>query len=185
MPLAPSSQQALPQWVDARKFAYQGVQIEGDIDLKSLPRLATAVVGGAEPVHAALQFALDPARHRVVTGHITAALSVTCQRCLQPMAITVDADLSVAIVATEEKAQQLPKHLEPWLLPDVEEMADLYEVIEDELLLSMPMVAYHDHQCLDKSLYSTGTVQEEKPAESKKHNPFAVLGALKQSDDEK
>lgn len=183
MPLAPSSQQALPQWVDARKFAYQGVQIEGDIDLNLLPRLAKAVSGGAAPVHANLQFDLDESRHRIVTGQIFAGLSVICQRCLQPMDIAVDADLSVAIVATEEKAQQLPKHLEPWLLTE-EGVADLYEVIEDELLLSLPMVAYHDHQCLEKELYSTGTVQEETPIERGKDNPFAVLGVLKKSQDE-
>jgi len=50
-------------------------------------------------------------------------------------------------------------------------------MIEEELLLSLPAVAYHSEPCLDSKLYSSG-----KPVEVKEtKNPFKVLEQLKSS----
>lgn len=179
MPPAPPTHQALPQWVDARKFAYQGVHLDGEVQLALLPRLNKTVLDSVRPVHAALDFSVDEQRHRLVSGPVNTRLSVICQRCLQPMEIEVDAELSVAVVAGEDEAQHLPRHLEPWLVTDPEGQADLYEVIEDELLLSLPMVAYHEHQCIDESLYSSGTPDPDHAGVEDRNNPFQVLNKLK------
>ncbi|GAB1257330.1 23S rRNA accumulation protein YceD [Aurantivibrio plasticivorans] len=174
--------QALPRWVDARKFAYQGVEMEGFIARDQLSRLADAVVQVVQPVHAKLQFSVDDSRHRIVSGEVNVEVEVTCQRCMESVPLSIQGQLLVGVVASEDEAKQLPRDIEPWLLADVEGNCDLYEVIEDELLLDLPMVSYHDYQCIDDSLYSSGDEVVEEKAEEKP-SPFDVLKNLKNTTD--
>ncbi len=75
----------------------------------------------------------------------------------------------------EEHALALPEYLDPWIVG--EGAADFYEMIEDEMLLSLPAVAYHREPCINSKLFESG-----KPVEVKKEkNPFQVLEQLKSS----
>ena len=56
----------------------------------------------------------------------------------------------------------------------------LERLIEEELLLALPMVAYHEHACVDASLYSSGESVEDEQ-EQQAPNPFKVLEQLKGS----
>ncbi|MGH1470205.1 MAG: YceD family protein [Cellvibrionaceae bacterium] len=173
--------QYLPQTVDARKFAHQGVDLSGELKLDRLLRFQNAIVSTNGPLYAQLQFDLDTSRHRVLTGVVKGDVSVICQRCMQPVTLSIDTELAIGIVSTEEAVKQLPKDLEPWLVDSEDSEADLYEVLEDELLLALPMVAYHEEQCVDKSLYSSGLddLENQKTPDKSKVNPFSVLEGLK------
>lgn len=168
----------IPRLVAARKFAQQGVVLEGQIAESDLKRLGQAVHSIDAPVEAKLHFETDSSGHRTLAGNLLARIHVACERCMQGMALTVEPEMHVAIVSSDEAARQLPKDLEPWLIDADDIDADLYEVIEDELLLALPMVVYHDYACIDDSLYSSGKA-EESDAPEDKPNPFQVLEKLK------
>lgn len=182
--------QFLPHFVDARKFAHQGVSLEGELKLERLERFQNAT-SSTTVLKAQLRFDLDESRNRVLTGSLIGEVSVICQRCMQSMSCNIDTDIAIGIVSTEEAAKQLPRDLDPWIIDSEDGSADLYEVLEDELLLALPMVAYHDEQCLDKSLYSSSSDEEGNPSQAeagkspsgktqlRKENPFSVLEALK------
>ncbi|MGI1678026.1 MAG: YceD family protein [Cellvibrionaceae bacterium] len=174
--------QFLPQSVDARKFAHQGVDLGGELKLERLIRFQEAIVASISPLVAELRFDLDASRHRVLTGTIKGEVSVICQRCMQPMTFCINTRLAIGIVSTEEAIKQLPKGLEPWLVDSEDGSADLYEVLEDELLLALPMVAYHEEQCVDKALYSSGVddLEDREVPKKSKVNPFSVLEGLKE-----
>ena len=62
----------------------------------------------------------------------------------------------------------------------------MYQVIEDELIISLPMVAYHDHSCIASYLLDNETpsgedkvAAEQRKLGQTKANPFQVLEQLK------
>lgn len=169
------SNKVLPRQGDPRKFAQHGVSLEGVIPVSELPRIIEATENSDGEVQVKLGFTISEERKKVVIGNASADLALVCQRCLEPVTVPVESNISLAIVWDEEAAKALPERFDPWITG--EGMADLYDMIEEELLLSLPAVAYHEEPCLDSKLYSSG-----KPVEVKKEkNPFQVLEQLKSS----
>lgn len=168
--------QTLPRHVTPRKLAYSGATLSGDVSARELGILAGAVdyIGG---VSASLAFSINDQGKMQVVGSIEAALGHQCQRCLQTMPTSRDvAKVAVCIVRNEEEAKQLPRNMDPWIVPDDD--ADLYTLVEEELLLVLPVVAYHQNACVDLDALN-GSPPAEEPKE--KANPFSVLSALKGS----
>lgn len=167
----------LPRDVDPRKFANQGITLRGNIPLAELPRITELVAEPTGEVNVVLTFDVDEQRFKVVSGDVEGSLSLTCQRCLEPVVVPLQASVHVAVVWTEEEAKALPRSLDPWIVG--EGATDIYHIVEEEILLSLPMVAYHDEPCIDASHLHSGDVAEEdvKPAD----NPFKMLEQLKGS----
>jgi len=172
-----SNNKYIPRWVDPKKFALHDVVVEGDIPAETMPRLAEVIIDHVSPVHARLEFAFDSSKRRVLTGRVSGLVNLKCQRCLGPVKQSIATDLNLAVVLNDEQAKNLPRTLEPWLIDRDAKEVDLHAVLEDELLLCVPMMAYHDEACLEPTLYSSGPDIEEKLSE--KRNPFEVLGQLK------
>jgi uncharacterized protein len=170
-----SSFKPLPKQGDPRKFAQQGISIQGSVLIAELPRLSDAVEETAGVITVDLAFGISVEKKKVVTGSASADITLVCQRCLEAVSVPVASDISLGIVWDEEGAEALPEYLDPWIVG--EGMADLYDMIEVEMLLSLPAVAYHEELCVDRRLFSSG-----KPVEVKKtKNPFQVLEQLKSS----
>lgn len=172
---AAPSEQRLPRLGNPRKFAQQGVHLSGQVPLAALERLGEVLVTHEGQAEVTLAFGVSEERKLVVRGRVGAELVLTCQRCLGPVAVPVDADIALAIVADEEAAKNLPGELDPWLLAEEESNADLYTMVEDELLLNLPAVAYHPELCINPETLSIGKPEAAAP----KENPFQVLEQLK------
>jgi uncharacterized protein len=163
----------VPRVIEPRKFAQQGLQVAGEIPVESLERLAQMAVA-VNSVAVTLEFSVVE-KHRVVTGQYDGRVVMQCQRCLEPVELHLAGDVSLAMVWKEDGAKQLPAEYEPWVVP--EDQADLYEIIEEELLLALPLVPTHDYDCMDRS-----SLAPEGLAESREqNNPFQVLARLKGS----
>lgn len=166
----------LPRLIDPRKFAQQGLSLAGQVPVSELSRLAEASLRESDVVQADLEFDVDGERHRLITGDASCNLTVTCQRCLEAVEIELKAKLNLAIVWDEERAKQLPKSMDPVILG--EGQADLYTIIEDELLLNLPMVSYHKEDCIEQTSFGEDNTEESAESSS---NPFQVLEQLKGS----
>lgn len=126
--------------------------MKGELGPEHFPRLADSVLKIQAPV--AWAFLADSAYPRA--GHprgrwwlsIAAELSVSCERCLQPMQVQVQARRGFEFVATAEEAD---RETEAWLDsadPDpelaeidilaIEDQISLRDLLEDEVFLSMP-----------------------------------------------
>jgi|SRR5690606_4271823 uncharacterized protein len=162
----------LPRHVDPRKLAAQGAHLQGVVPARELERLADAVVKAEEYVDVDLTFGRDHSHRHIVHGAFRLPVDLSCQRCLQPVATVLSGEFHLGVVWDEERATALPKALEAWLVAT--ESADLYELVEEELLLALPIVAYHQQdQCPARGDYSTGEVADTRP------NPFGILAQLK------
>ncbi|WP_244846922.1 DUF177 domain-containing protein [Caballeronia sp. SL2Y3] len=115
---------------------------------------------------------------------------LTCQRCLSPYSQHLDVDATYRIVATEEEADEYPLDEDEIEVIVGSRQFDLIDLIEEELLLSLPLVPKHSvcpevHESLLAG--SAEDDAEEGGEEAEKPNPFAVLEKLKTSgpDDKK
>lgn len=168
----------LPKRVDPRKFAQHEAVIEGEAPVAEMPRLASYLNEELGNVHVELRFAMDEQRLHTISGEARGEVFMICQRCLEPVAVAVNADVNLAVVFTEEQAKNLPKYYDP-LIVEAEDV-ELLSLIEDELILSLPLVKYHDNCSVQTSF---GDEQEAVRTQDTKTNPFSVLAQLKEKAD--
>lgn len=174
----------LPRQLDPRKFAQQRVIISGNVDIAILERLKALLANDTSgSISAKLQFGVDEQGIRNVIGSIRGELAMVCQRCLEPVLEPLDVSIKLGIVWSDEQAANLSNSWEPWILE--EGQTDIYQMLEDELILGLPIVAYHPSECIPHEMYSTESVDEKAKAVleemTNKPNPFQVLGELKNS----
>lgn len=178
------SDHQLPKTVDPLKYADQNKVLEGFVEVDQLPRLVETLAGDQGRVAVSLEFDRDEQNLRVLRGQLKTDVAMTCQRCLQPVDKTIESDFTLGIVLTDDDAKNLPRRYEP-LLVDPETLV-LRDVIEEELILSLPMFAYHE-QCAGDYVQAQDEGQGEQADETQsaaaedeaKPNPFSVLSELK------
>lgn len=163
----------LPKLVEPRKLAVAHAHFQRFIDAEDLPRLQEVALK-IESVIVDIQFGKDEQGRPQLSGDIQGSLMLECQRCLEPMLEQINRQVSLAIVWDEAQAKALPKNLDPWIVG--EEEADLAAILEEELLLALPVVARHTEDCLGSGQLSFGEPEE---TEEVKPNPFSVLADLK------
>ena len=108
-------------------------------------------------------------------------VDLECQRCLEPVRLRLDADRSFLFVEGEEAAEALDAQSEHDVLALSPRM-DLFQLLEDELLLALPLIATHD-DCAAELPHDapaappgTDAAPEEEP---ERVHPFAALSVLK------
>lgn len=108
-------------------------------------------------------------------------IHMTCQRCLQPVLITVDVARIFDVVLTEQEADAAPMDDDEIDVIVGSKQFNMIELVEDELLLSMPIAPKHEDCHLFEQVQNDGAVEAEVKAvsASEKPNPFAKLAELK------
>ena len=113
--------------------------------------------------------------------HLQAKTSVplTCQRCMGIVATPLEVDQWYRFVATEDIAMAQDDESEEDLLVMAPQF-DLLAVLEDELLMALPLVPMHN-ECPVAPMLQAGedAMSEETMEKGKKPNPFAMLAQLK------
>lgn len=106
----------------------------------------------------------------------TTSIPLTCQRCMGTVATPLEVDQWYRFVASEELAMAEDDASEEDLLVMAPQF-DLLAVLEDELLMALPLVPMHD-ECPEAPVLQAG--EEELAGDaSEKPNPFALLAQLK------
>lgn len=168
----------LPQSVQLERLAETGAVLSGSVALKGMTRLAYLHddEGSAE---VKLAFGTDGQGIRYATGRIRAELHLVCQRCLQPMMFPIDVALRLGLVHPEE-AEQLPDDYEP-LVYD-EPAVEVARIVEDELVLALPIVPMHAPQdCPAGTKAGAGRARPKEAAKGGKQDrrhPFTGLAEL-------
>lgn len=171
-------ERSLSRHVDPHKFAQQGVNLRGTINVNLLPRLCELLADSSGIVNADLIFSVGDQGLGHLSGRAVVDLNMHCQRCLNSCVQTVQASFQLVMISRDEQIANLHKDLDVWMVSDGS--ADLYRMVEDEIILAVPIIAYHDHECVPKSLFSAGG--DEQSSEQKinsKASPFQALEKLK------
>mgnify|MGYP000019318482 CR=1 FL=1 len=106
-------------------------------------------------------------------------IALVCQRCLQPCPHEVKLERLIHFARDEAEAARLDAESEDDVLALTRSL-DLHELLEDELLLDLPLVPRHEHCPLPVMAAGEAATQPEVAAEPAR-NPFAALAALKRT----
>ena len=168
----------LPKQVDPVKSATKRSDYRGVVLTSEMPRLLGSVADIAKEVDVEIEFSKDEQGLTYFRGHMACLTSLRCERCNEVFDHPMDVNFSFSPVqsAEEESKDELPDVYEPVEVDDHGEI-NLFQTLEDELILSLPIVALHaEKDCKQKrDKMSFGKIEpiDERP------NPFAVLKELK------
>ena len=165
----------LPETIKPQSLVDTGGHVSGITTLAKMERLAALLADSAGTVETRLDFGKDRQGIRFVRGSIKTELLLTCQRCLETMRYPVDLKLTLALIATDEQADSLPEGYEPLVLDS--QMLSLIALVEDELILALPIVPMHPDSECSLRIAAASDIDTEVSAE--KPHPFAALAQLK------
>jgi len=175
--------QKLPQFIDPFRLADVGRLFDGKLSIRQMKRLTPLIEeiedSSYEELTLSLAFDKDDDGIHILSGTIAGTLKLMCQRCLKQMDFTIDADLLIAFVASEFDGDKLGGEYEPYIVTDTPIM--LSDIIEDELLLTLPAIPKHENtQCSEPLTHLTQTESDTDFSEKEngKPNPFSVLKDL-------
>ena len=166
----------LPLAVDAIRTAQKRLDYSGIYSPGQVTRLAASVVSVDSDVQTSLSFDIDNLRLAVINGQSDVTVTLECQRCGKTFEHQVHATYCFSPVRNDEQAEALPEAYEPIEVDEFGEV-DLLAMIEDEIILSLPVVPVHESEHCEVS--DADMVFGKLPAEAEKPNPFAVLASLK------
>lgn len=167
----------LPKYFDPRKLASHEAAIEGRLLLSQFPELSAALASNEGDAFVHLNFRVDEDRRYIATGSIKSTVLVECQRCLEPCPVELEVDLSLCFVYDEEHAKNIPSDYDPVVMTDGEVV--LAEMVEQELLLALPIVAYHEESGCNPVALKYASSTDDAPDDEIKPNPFSILAELK------
>ncbi|MGE6330548.1 YceD family protein [Psychrobacter pacificensis] len=171
---------SMPEHISLDKWADTGFEWSGEVDPNAFERLATTL--SAEHDQSNTQINAELYRRNNVL-HLAFTLTgdvwLTCQRCLQPIAIDLSDDYDIALLENDSQVRLVNDEQDYLLLDEIvteqspERLLPFKKLVEDEILLKIPMAPKHD-DC-DMSVEQFGEIPEEEENE----NPFAALASLK------
>jgi uncharacterized protein len=124
--------------VDADVCARAGSTIERHFSVAELPRLHEAGVLDGSQVDVRLRFSLFDGRP-AIDGALSGTMRLSCQRCMQPVAVPIDERFQLVVTA-QESAEE-PGGYEP-VVADAAHF-DVRWLAEEQALLAMPLVPLH------------------------------------------
>lgn len=159
----------LPEYFDPARLADDGAHMEGDIPIAQFPRLTAMCARPEGGAHVAMDFERSTDGKRLMRLHGEARAVFRCGRCLGDVTIAWRAD-SLLLIRRSTDSEGAADDEADVLVADGPVL--LRSVVEDELLLTVPMFPAHSHPCVATDAHRDG----ESPAA---RGPFATLARLK------
>jgi uncharacterized protein len=159
--------------IDGFEFATAGATQDGKLPLSSFRRLQDVLVSNAGDVTYALRGVRDERGRPSLRLGVRGSLQLRCQRCLGRLSHEVQAEQLLVLAASQAEIDADPPGVEaPDRVVAAKEMA-VRDLVEDELILSLPYAPRHD-EC---EAHPGGSEAETDSAAS---SPFAGLRGMMQ-----
>ena len=107
-------------------------------------------------------------------------LHLVCQRCLQDCAINLDEKRRFILVASEAEADNYPLEDEEQEPLVASQHFNLLETMEDEVLLSLPLIPKHPEGFCEPHATVFG-LEDEDEGVDERENPFNILKNMKKN----
>ena len=150
----------------SQRSCYHGV-----IALKELSRLTSMLHSDHAEVSVNFEICRGDFDSPAIKGHVETELAIECQRCLKPVDLAIELDFKLLIDAADDEVKQSGLDT----LYSKEGVIDIFDVVEDELILGLPLVALHE----DDRCNEYWRISENMPQAGATENPFLALQKLK------
>jgi DUF177 domain-containing protein len=162
------------QPLDVDRLSHGEAEVGFEVPLAELPRLRSRIAGIGGSVRGTARFGRQ-SDFAMAELSLAGKATLQCQRCMQPMEWDLGSTTHVALILAEADAAEVPEELEPVLAREGRISAG--ELVEEELLLALPIVPLHEHAGECAVPPSAGLLAEEGP-EHTTQRPFAGLDEL-------
>jgi uncharacterized protein len=163
---------ALARILDSCKLCTAQQRITGSVEVAELDGFLSYLQSDVGKVEVTLQFQCDDNYRPLITGRIEAkGVEIICQRCLQIDTRDLGVDLNVVVVLDESQAEKLPAECDAWIVEDGQ--INVRELLDQELILSLPIVPYHVDCKVESQYGGVGAAQQQE-------SPFGILASLLQ-----
>jgi len=151
---------------------FKGLATVLEVDLAALDPDKIPSAWRESCVSGALQFGFADAAGRIpkLTGSADANVAAVCQRCLEPFELKLCIEPDLLLLDADEVAEGF-EDLEVWELE--EQAVRPQDIVEELLIMAMPLSAMHDNMNECKALLSADSSVDE--VIEKLVNPFADL----------
>lgn len=175
----------LPDFIDPIAAVNHDKHFSGRVNQSKLPRLKEAVSQTSDDVLVEIKFYYDKAvKFPAFEMAVEAQLQLECQRSLQTFMFPVKTSTKGVFTESMSLVEELPKDYEVFELDPDDERISLFELVEEELLLAIPMIPVDESAELalgmdEGEAHNEQQLQEDLNEAYAKPNPFAALQALK------
>ena len=163
--------------------SYQGA---GFLVIDDMPRLAkeasSIAPGDGFTWHIQTHFEDSPGSepHQILEMDLKGCLHLVCQRCLQDCTVDLDEKRRFVLVASEAEADAYPLEDEEQEPLVASQHFNLLENIEDEVLLSLPLIPKHPEGFCEPHATVFGLGEGDEGIEERE-NPFNILKNMKKN----
>lgn len=166
----------IPITVEPSKAAQRQLSYSGVLQLEELSRFEQVVLDKTGEVAVNIHCKHDEQGLTVLSGQLSTHVNLVCQRCNEKLGLDLQQDFVYSPVGMDAQSEHLPEDYDVIELDENGEV-NLRQLIEDELILAIPIVPLHDEAACQfiEQPKSFGKVAEE----SEKPNPFEILKQLK------
>ncbi len=152
----------------------RGSTLDLSFPVSSLGRLAALAPSGGEEASltASFTFRSGPEGFPQVLLVVAGAVTLVCQRCMEPLDLPVAVDVLLTFVSSDAEAAGLSDPFETVLLADGELVPA--QVVEDEVLAALPLVPSHS----ETTTCGRPGGRDEQANSGDMHRPLAGLADL-------
>lgn len=162
--------------LDPFRSAENAIHLQGSLQIKNMARLCMSLSSNDGEVVITMDFGIDEQKIAYIRGHYATQLQLQCQRCMESFDQQLEDDFLLGILRSDEEADELPDSYNPVIVSEDNSLT-IQDIIEDELIVSLPIVPMHQmNDCNVKLPLSASTQNAE---ESEKQNPFKVIEFLR------
>jgi uncharacterized protein len=167
----------LPLRFDPVLFSNRGRQLAGNIPVQDMPRILELAPNSVGEFYVTMTFSTSPLQFPMVKGTIEGEVVQSCQRCMGNAVVPIKGQFRLLLITPDSLELASEEGHEIFEYTGQEIITA--NIIEDEIILSMPIVAKHtDIEECDVTVKQYMHEFDEVPAEEKE-NPFAKLKDLK------
>ncbi|MFC0048418.1 23S rRNA accumulation protein YceD [Rheinheimera tilapiae] len=167
----------IPVTIDPYRTAQKRSSFDGILQLQNLTRLSEQLSNTDGDVAVIVHCGNDEQGLVYIEGEAQCTVQVRCERCGDEMTLNINSSFAYTPVKGDDSAQEeIPQRYDV-IETDEHGEVNLRQLVEDELILALPLFPMHDEgQCdPNKVQMSWGEIEPEP----EKPNPFAILQELK------
>jgi len=165
---------SLPEIVDVWRMVAGRRIFQGKLPQSSLQRLTGSLADAEAFIVYYLEFGKDDFGVAYLNIQAETPLTLICQRSLESFVLPVRVETRLGLITHEQEETALPKGYEPLIIENGQ--LHLTDVIEDELILALPIVPIDPESEVIDSAWNSAT-SSHHPTQNP--NPFAALVQLK------
>jgi DUF177 domain-containing protein len=167
-----------PVVIDPRQFAHERATASGSVAAGTLGRLAEVLFdAGANQqqgnmIHYRVTGFVTPKDQPALRIEVHGEISLCCQRCLEPLTFPLALQREIVLVAGADEFEQAADEPDSVDMIPLVRRIDLRELVEEEVLLALPLAPRH------AASRCRSSAAEQTPSQAGA-SPFAALARLK------